>query len=778
MRRFLSRRGTGSRSEDPEKSEKTSSRQLPGGFIPQPQFFNRHGQLVVHEDGPEDDDSTTALVASAALPPPPNLKVKRVDYFYSSWSKAWKYRNSSSKVKADVLQTIGNGDTGGVDPWVSYCFVVVRKIPQPVDGEQGEPTFQVVVKSPYLLIALKDVIQKVQGISWTAEPLELDPYLLLAFLPRFESYLENLRAKHNITTEESYVIKSVTVLVDYLRKDYSATLSKVANLTAHGEITFDTLFAVFVPRTTVITECPVTGEPRAFQLVSATKIQTLSGGVYDLICESIDAVDETDASGSMGGYGAGTFNPAQAVYSSSPYLPPPPPLPGVVDAGIKQASGKTYGRVQSRMFLPVFKGTVKINSLDVYPIEFHPNAGQLEMSLVARGKKWVSLKGVHHMQYTGRATYTLSAVGGCKKSVNYNVKSRVMIDRGSFRRLNPNYEMPVVKSEMPMFNPPGPDQYGNYPPTPPPIPYNPNSAVPTFQARSRLPREDVELTEDELMLTSPVLYGFSLSDKTWLEFNIEHVQPISWNDEAFANLVLPEEHKVLLRTLVEAHDSENGFDDFIEGKGQGLVINLFGPPGVGKTLSAEATSEHVRRPLYVVGGGDLGTNAADLDAALNRVFDIATSWKAIVLIDEADVFLEQRSLHDMERNAMVAVFLRHVEYYHGILFLTTNRVKAFDEAFLSRIHVALHFHELTQDARRQVWTAFLKKVGVETAAFGPHLVDRLAEREVNGRQIKNAVRTASSLAMSRGIPLSFKHLADTLDAMEEFTAEFAAIGRT
>ena len=154
----------------------------------------------------------------------------------------------------------------------------------------------------------------------------------------------------------------------------------------------------------------------------------------------------------------------------------------------------------------------------------------------------------------------------------------------------------------------------------------------------------------------------------------------------------------------------------------------------------------------------------------------------------------------MERNAMVAVLyvslqlhsfstasfmvltsslpsLRHVEYYRGILFLTTNRVKAFDEAFLSRIHVALHFHELTRDARRQVWTAFLKKVGVDAAAFGPHLIDKLAEREVNGRQIKNAVRTASSLAASRGIALSFKHLADTLDAMEEFTAEFAAIGR-
>ena len=140
-----------------------------------------------------------------------------------------------------------------------------------------------------------------------------------------------------------------------------------------------------------------------------------------------------------------------------------------------------------------------------------------------------------------------------------------------------------------------------------------------------------------------------------MEFNVEKIQDVEWNEDAFENLVLPGDRKNLLQSLVEAHHKEIGFDDFIKGKGHGLVVNLFGPPGVGKTFSAEATSEHVRRPLYVIGGGDLGTTATALDAALERVFDVATAWKAIVLIDEADVFLEQRSLHDLERNAMVAV---------------------------------------------------------------------------------------------------------------------------
>ena len=119
-----------------------------------------------------------------------------------------------------------------------------------------------------------------------------------------------------------------------------------------------------------------------------------------------------------------------------------------------------------------------------------------------------------------------------------------------------------------------------------------------------------------------------------MEFNVELVSEIGWNDESFAGLVLAADRKNLLRSLVDAHNADVGIDDFVQGKGQGLIINLFGPPGVGKTLSAEATSERVRRPLYVIGGGDLGTKASELDAELERVFDIATSWKAIVLIDE------------------------------------------------------------------------------------------------------------------------------------------------
>lgn len=73
------------------------------------------------------------------------------------------------------------------------------------------------------------------------------------------------------------------------------------------------------------------------------------------------------------------------------------------------------------------------------------------------------------------------------------------------------------------------------------------------------------------------------------------MQPFTWNDGAFENLVLPRDQKSLIRSLVEAHGAGlASFDDFVEGKGKGLVINLFGNPGVGKSLTAEATSERER----------------------------------------------------------------------------------------------------------------------------------------------------------------------------------------
>ena len=91
-----------------------------------------------------------------------------------------------------------------------------------------------------------------------------------------------------------------------------------------------------------------------------------------------------------------------------------------------------------------------------------------------------------------------------------------------------------------------------------------------------------------------------------------------------------------------------------------MIILLDGPPGVGKTLTAESVAETMKAPLYTMSAGELGTHSDRVERKLSDVLEMATMWNAILLIDEADVFMEQRSPQDLERNELVSIFLRQV----------------------------------------------------------------------------------------------------------------------
>ena len=101
-------------------------------------------------------------------------------------------------------------------------------------------------------------------------------------------------------------------------------------------------------------------------------------------------------------------------------------------------------------------------------------------------------------------------------------------------------------------------------------------------------KRSIRLTDGHHLLCSPTLLGFALSEKKWCQFFVDMVSAPQFSDTVFDQLVLPERQKSLMRALVEAHTKEtNDFDDFIKGKGRGLITLLHGPPGVGKTLTAE-----------------------------------------------------------------------------------------------------------------------------------------------------------------------------------------------
>ena len=558
----------------------------------------------------------------------------------------------------------------------------------------------------------------------------------------------------------------VKVLVKYLDKDYAETKKTLYPLLESNTITFDLLWALF--KSNEIAYCPTYSnpdEPRAFKIEYATKESSFMKGTW--------------------------YN---------------------IEGRYLEYDGKTFGMGTMAVEVEQFKGPRKISSLACYPLKYHKDSDSLKQQLIERGKKFVALKGMNYRFHKGMGFYKKK-----RQVIKVNINGRVMVDPAIHRRINPNYPISTVKPKDPDIidesedsdddscgccgdssdeeNQKPPDQLGDAdkPRTKMKLVVDENERphiveVEMDENGNEIQKEDIDqlpgqdpsssserqFSEEELLIASPVVLGFAFSEKLWLEFTVSGINDIDWNEGAFDSLVLPDNQKSIVKALVESHtfQASRNIDDVIQGKGRGLVAVLHGPPGTGKTLTAEGIAELLKCPLYMVSAGELGTNPRELEAELNKILDIAHSWGAVLLLDEADVFLEKRTIQDIHRNALVSIFLRLLEYFQGILFLTTNRVETFDDAFQSRIHVALRYGELTVKAKRSVWKMFLEKVkekdGLEVVAFNEEDFTKLSKHNLNGRQIKNAVRTAQALAVNEGKPLDMAHIAKVLDVAQAF----------
>lgn len=291
-------------------------------------------------------------------------------------------------------------------------------------------------------------------------------------------------------------------------------------------------------------------------------------------------------------------------------------------------------------------------------------------------------------------------------------------------------------------------------------------------------KEDLTpLTDEQCLLCTPWVNGFDLKAKEWGLFLVEKMKDIVWNDDAFSNLVLPGDEKELAWSFIDNKNFANSdFDDFVTDKGRGIIILMFGPPGVGKTYTAEAVAEKGRVPLYAMSAGALGTKPNEVEASLDRALELCRLWNAMLLLDEADVFLSARKEETLARNELVSIFLTKLEYYQGILFLTTNRASSLDHAFQSRVDLFLPYSDLTTTARRQVWQNFIERAGGETRfKVAEEDYDQLAELRLNGREIKNLIKSARLLNMKSGQPVTTARLAQLAEkritAMEMLNGE-------
>ncbi|KAK0711879.1 hypothetical protein B0H67DRAFT_586485 [Lasiosphaeris hirsuta] len=457
--------------------------------------------------------------------------------------------------------------------------------------------------------------------------------------------------------------------------------------------------------------------------------------------------------------------------------------------------GKQLGPVVANFVIDRYDGEKAVTSLPVYPLRFAEDrkaikdGKQVETfreQLIARGRMFLDVAGVKHMHYNGFTletrdevdsqvmidfTEAFAATASEEEKWQPTVESLIGQDLGS-RYTSEECSANCCQGEFVYKDHAerkrNEDYIGSLMPEDPTR--EPSVAIfPRALKDTKSP--DNALTDDDLLIMTYRVFGYVLRSRKWAKLDLKYLSPVTSgskkHETAFDQLVLPTGHKDMVQCLIaqhfrdkEARIDENEEVDIVRGKGKGLIILLHGAPGVGKTTTAEGVAEMFKKPLLQITCGDLGTTASEVEVALERHFALANRWGCILLLDEADVFLAQRSPQDFIRNGLVAVFLRVLEYYAGILFLTTNRIGDFDEAFASRIHVSLYYPPLSRTSTRSIFELNLRlirkrfedkgrKIDIEDDAIIKFAVTYWKENKKmrwNGRQIRNACQTALALA--------------------------------
>lgn len=260
----------------------------------------------------------------------------------------------------------------------------------------------------------------------------------------------------------------------------------------------------------------------------------------------------------------------------------------------------------------------------------------------------------------------------------------------------------------------------------------------------------------------PMLPVFSLMHHTEVWVNAADMAEYKYEQGLMDKLVLPASHSRLIGALVANLDvlrMESEAEDksrTIKAKASSSIILAKGPAGTGKTLTAEVYAEEIKRPLYEISSGVLGSTPEAIEENLELVLQRATRLRMPLLINEADVFVQTRG-KDLVQNAVVSIFLRLLEYHRGLVFLTTNRADDIDDAILSRCIAEIAYTTPGKSERKKLWQVLLKEFNVELSK------DELEEAvyafpKVSGRDIQNLIRLTSRVCASVNVPFSISML--------------------
>ncbi|KAJ6442905.1 ATPase [Purpureocillium lavendulum] len=452
-----------------------------------------------------------------------------------------------------------------------------------------------------------------------------------------------------------------------------------------------------------------------------------------------------------------------------------------------ESNGQRIERVFEDFTVSRWQGEQPISSLSLVPEPYWADDLEAQGGLTMREKQikegklaWELLKRPTYMQYDGELIGAWPGEEGLRADQTGFMKGRVICDDAGF---NKYWDFATERGSRTR----SPYRARGHPRPPEgPVRDHLPTSLPRCgcracaQSRSRegvaspyrgfeglRPNKDSPPDNDLFyLICSKAIPGFVLGTRRWGNLYAGNLKAVVTDKEAFKYLVVDDDIKRTVKALigqfassVDANTLTPWGNDFVRNKGEGRIFLLHGQPGVGKTCTAECIAEQSNRPLIALTSGDVGSAMSPhhIERRLNYFLELGQRYGALVLIDEADVYLERRRASDLSRNGLVSVFLRALEYYRGVLVLTTNRVRAFDSAFLSRIHVALHYKNLTDEHRERIWAHNFDRLGRDSAgrvrvseAARAYVSRDLEVRRMacNGREIRNAMQTALALAES------------------------------
>ena len=273
----------------------------------------------------------------------------------------------------------------------------------------------------------------------------------------------------------------------------------------------------------------------------------------------------------------------------------------------------------------------------------------------------------------------------------------------------------------------------------------------------------------------PFIVCYNLDTYTDCYCHVDDIEDYEYDHSLKDKLVLPESHTNLLDILVNNSNVLRG--DIIDNKGNGTVVILEGPPGCGKTLTTEVYSELIEKPLYKVTAGQLGIDGEKMDSKLSEVLNRASRLGCILLIDECETFVRQRG-NDLVQNAIITTFLRRIEYFDGIMFLTSNKIKDIDDAILSRCIAAIKYEPPTEANAKKIWRVLASQF---------ELNDQLTDDDIDtlikifpsavGRDIKELLKLTARYCMGMNQKLNIDAFLTCaqfryLDVNEKFVEEW------